>query len=147
MNNLPGILIIFRLREPEQFGGIPRKILIIAEWLKKQGVFLPVLLTSKNLKFSKAFSDLGLPVQYVDMTGANALRRTRKAANRLIKKYNIKIEEGIYHKPEYWKYKPSAKDTTTSGIFHHAHTVTEGKWDMSPQPILIDMLNGLKNAV
>ena len=69
----------------------------------------------------------------------------RKLLMYLIKKYNIKIDEGIYAKPNYWKYSSKAMDVSTSGIFHHAHTAKRGKWDLHPQPEIIDMLNGLKN--
>lgn len=70
----------------------------------------------------------------------------RKLLLYLMKKYNIKIEEGVYGTKEYWAYQSKAFDTDTSGIFHHIHSAKSGKWDMHPQPELIDMLNGLKNV-
>ena len=87
----PGALFIFRDRDPDLFGGVPRKILLIAEWLTEHGVFLPVLLTSRESAFSDAFAALGLPVHYTDMTGRGAVRRTAEAAEALIPKHNITL--------------------------------------------------------
>ncbi len=86
----PGLLFIFRCREPELFGGIPRKILIIAERLKRDGLFSPALLTTPAAaKFSRAFAALGLPVHHTKMAGRGALRRTRKTAEALLQQHDV----------------------------------------------------------
>jgi N-acetyl-anhydromuramyl-L-alanine amidase AmpD len=69
----------------------------------------------------------------------------KKLLQYLIKKYNIKIDEGNYANPKYWQSDSTAFNVDTSGIFHHIHTAKGGKWDMHPQPELIQMLNGLRN--
>jgi len=90
-SDLPGILFLFRYNEPRLFGGVPRKMLLIAEWLKEHRVLQPVLLTSRDGEFARAFAALGLPVRYVDMSGWGALRRTAGAAEALITEYRVTL--------------------------------------------------------
>jgi glycosyltransferase involved in cell wall biosynthesis len=81
---VPGLLFIFRYPTPETFGGIPRKVLHIAQWLHERRLFRPVLLTWRRLEFSDAFAALGLPVHYIDMGGLGGLPRAVRAAEALI---------------------------------------------------------------
>ena len=88
---VPGVLFIFRDRDLDLFGGVPRKILLVAEWLAEHNVFKPMLLTSRESAFSAAFAALGLSVHYIDMVGRGAVRRTAGAAEALITKHNIAL--------------------------------------------------------
>ena len=90
-NTTPGILLILRYRDPNYFGGIPRKILLAAKWLRDHDVLFPVLLTQQRSRLSDAFSALNLPVHYVNMGGHGAIRRTVKAAQNLLPKYGITL--------------------------------------------------------
>ena len=88
---VPGLLFIFRGRDPRLFGGVPRKILLIAKWLNERGLFLPMLLTSHGTDFSKAFAALDLPVHSAAMTGPGAVRRTGRAVEALMARHNIAL--------------------------------------------------------
>ncbi len=88
---IPSALFIFRDRDPGLFGGVPRKILLVAEWLAEHGVFLPVLLTSRESAFSDAFAALGLPVHYTRMTGSGAVRRTTDAVEALLQRHHVAL--------------------------------------------------------
>ena len=62
------IVVPFSYSDPQYFGGIERKILIIAEWFKANADVDVVLATSHpDSEFGRAFGDLGLPV--VDLPG------------------------------------------------------------------------------
>jgi len=57
---------------------------------------------------------------------------------------NASKPSGGYTKENFFDNTPrQAKDPNASGIFMHIHYKTEGKWDLPPQPELIDMLNSL----
>jgi glycosyltransferase involved in cell wall biosynthesis len=90
-NTTPGILLIIRYQDPNRFGGIPRKILLAAKWLRDHDVLFPVLLTEQRSSFSDAFAALNLPVHYANMSGHGAIRRTVKAAQDLLPRYGITL--------------------------------------------------------
>lgn len=88
----PAVLFVVRYLNPDLFGGIPRKILLIAEWLKTHDVLLPVLLTSHDTGlFVQTWRAMALPVHVVDMAGRGALKRTRAAAEELLAIYSVKL--------------------------------------------------------
>jgi glycosyltransferase involved in cell wall biosynthesis len=90
-DSIPGILFLVRYRNPLSYGGIPRKILLIAGWLKHHGILAPHLLTNMETPFSRDFVALGGQVHYLAMCGLLALPAIRRTARAIISRHSVRL--------------------------------------------------------
>lgn len=89
---IPGILFLYRYNDPSIYGGIERKILTIARWLKEKALFEPVLLTNfEDSAFARDFRQAGFPVHTLDMDGPLGFFRTAAEAKVLIHRYGATL--------------------------------------------------------